>query len=127
MIGNLRQFYPGVPVMTAVQYLAQRDELQQMGATHVVALAPEGALSFGHSVLDRLGIPAQQSDTIIASLKSKRLRRAAWLSAMRNHRLQRNSHNESLAHPVAASAFHAAPARRLRDPPHQYADHGSEL
>jgi glutathione-regulated potassium-efflux system protein KefB len=71
MIGNLRQFYPGVPVMTAVQYLAQRDELQHMGATHVVALAPEGALSFGHSVLDRLGIPAQQTDTIIASFKSR--------------------------------------------------------
>ncbi len=71
MIGNLRQFYPGVPVMTAVQYLAQRDELQQMGAKHVVALAPEGALSFGHSVLDRLGIPARQTDTIIASLKSR--------------------------------------------------------
>lgn len=71
MIGNLRQFYPHVPVMTAVQYLAQRDELRQMGATHVVALAPEGALSFGHSVLDRLGIPAQQTDTIIASLKSR--------------------------------------------------------
>jgi voltage-gated potassium channel Kch len=71
MIGNLRQFYPHVPVMTAVQYLAQRDELRQMGATHVVALAPEGVLSFGHSVLDRLGIPAQQTDTIIASLKSR--------------------------------------------------------
>jgi len=71
MIGNLRQFYPRVPVMTAVQYLAQRDELQQMGAKHVVALAPEGTLSFGHSVLDRLGIPARQTETIIASLKSR--------------------------------------------------------
>jgi hypothetical protein len=39
-----------------------------MGAT---VLVPEGALSFGHSVLDRLGIPAQQTDTIIASLKSR--------------------------------------------------------
>jgi voltage-gated potassium channel Kch len=45
--------------------------LQQMGATHVVALAPEGALSFGHSVLDRLGIPAQEAETILASLKSR--------------------------------------------------------
>jgi CPA2 family monovalent cation:H+ antiporter-2 len=71
MIGNLRQFYPGVPVVTAVQYLAQRDELRQMGATHVVALAPEGALSFGHSVLDRLGIPVNQTEAIIGSLKSK--------------------------------------------------------
>ena len=57
--------------MTAVQCLTQRDELQQMGATHVVALTPEGTLSFGHSVLDRLGIPAQQTDAIIASLKSR--------------------------------------------------------
>jgi ATP phosphoribosyltransferase regulatory subunit HisZ len=39
-----------------------------MGAT---VLVPEGAISFGHSVLDRLGIPAQQTDTIIASLKSR--------------------------------------------------------
>jgi glutathione-regulated potassium-efflux system protein KefB len=71
MIGNLRQFYPGVPVVTAVQYLAQRDELRQMGATHVVALVPEGALSFGRSVLDRLGITAQQTDAIIASFMSR--------------------------------------------------------
>jgi CPA2 family monovalent cation:H+ antiporter-2 len=71
MIGNLRQFYPHVPVLTAVQYLAQRDELQQMGATHVVALAPEGMLSFGHSVLDRLGVAVTQSEAIITSLRSK--------------------------------------------------------
>ena len=71
MIGNLREFYPHVPVMTAVQYLAQRDELQQMGATHVVALAPEGTLSFGHSVLDRLGVAVTQTEAIINSLKAK--------------------------------------------------------
>ena len=71
MIGNLRQFYPHVPVMTAVQYLAQRDELQQMGATHVVALGPEGTLSFGHCVLDRLGVAATQTEAILNSLKSK--------------------------------------------------------
>jgi hypothetical protein len=39
-----------------------------MGATVVV---PEGTISFGHSVLERLGIPAQPTDTIIASLKSR--------------------------------------------------------
>ena len=70
MIRNLRQFYPRVPVMTAVQYLAQRDELLKMGASNIVALAPEGTLSFGHSILDRLGIPARQTEAIIGSLKS---------------------------------------------------------
>jgi len=65
MIGNLRQFYPSVSAMTAVQYLPQRDELRQMGATHVVALTPEGTLSFGRSVLDRLGITGTRSETII--------------------------------------------------------------
>jgi glutathione-regulated potassium-efflux system protein KefB len=71
LVGNLRQFYPHVPVMTAVQYLAQRDELRQMGATHVVALAPEGTMSFGRSVLDRLGIAVNEAETIIGSLRSK--------------------------------------------------------
>ena len=68
MIGNLRQFYPHVPVMTAVQYLAQRTNCGRW-ARHVVRLLGS-ALSFGHSVLDRLGIPAQQTD-IIGSLRSK--------------------------------------------------------
>lgn len=70
IIGNLRQFYPRVPVVTAVQYLAQRDELRQMGATHIFALAPEGTLSFGRSVLDRLGIAVNQSEAIVNSLQS---------------------------------------------------------
>ena len=71
MIGNLRQFYPHVPAMTAVQFLAQRDELRRMGATDVVALSPEGALSFGRSVLDRLGIAANETEAIISALRSK--------------------------------------------------------
>jgi voltage-gated potassium channel Kch len=42
-----------------------------MGARDVVALAPEGALSFGHSVLDRLGVAVTQTEAIINSLKSR--------------------------------------------------------
>jgi len=57
-------------VVTAVQYLVQRDELRRMGATHVVALAPEGVLSFGSSVLDRLGVVHDQTEAIVKSLKS---------------------------------------------------------
>ena len=70
LIGNLRQFYPRVPAMTAVQYLPQRDELRQMGATEVVALTPEGTLSFARSVLDRLGTAIASSETIIGWARS---------------------------------------------------------
>lgn len=70
MIGNLRQFYPNVPAMTAVQYLPQRDELRQLGAAHVMALSAEGTLSFGRSVLDQLGTAANRSEAIIASVRS---------------------------------------------------------
>ena len=70
LLANLRQFYPEVPAMTGVRYLAQRDELRQMGFADVVALAPEGTLSFGRSILDRLGIAHRQGEAIIDSLKS---------------------------------------------------------
>jgi glutathione-regulated potassium-efflux system ancillary protein KefC len=70
LIGNLRQFYPNVPAMTAVQYLPQRDELRQMGAAEVVALTPEGTLSFARSVLDKLGIAVTHAEAIITSIKS---------------------------------------------------------
>ena len=69
VIGNLRQFHPGVEVMTAVSYLFQRDELRKAGAARVVALTPEGTLSFGRSVLGELGI---QSDSVEAILDSMR-------------------------------------------------------
>jgi voltage-gated potassium channel Kch len=71
MISNLRQFYPGVPVMTAVQYLVQRDELRGIGAADVFALTPEGTLSFGRSVLERLGIAVTEIETIVGAAKSK--------------------------------------------------------
>jgi glutathione-regulated potassium-efflux system protein KefB len=71
LIGNLRRFYSSVPAMIAVQYLAQRDELRRMGESEVVALAPEGTMSFGHSVLQRLGIKAAETDAIVSSMKAK--------------------------------------------------------
>jgi len=70
LLDNLRQFHPQVPVMTAVRYLVQRDELRQMGIADVVALAPEGTLSFGRSILDRLGVAHRRGEAIIGSLKS---------------------------------------------------------
>ncbi len=70
MTGTLRQFYPSVKVMTAVPYLFQRDELLKMGATQVMALTPEGTLSFGRSVLGELGIRTDDIDTIISSLRA---------------------------------------------------------
>lgn len=71
LVGNLRRFYADVPTTIAVQYLAHRDDLRRMGAEDVVALAPEGTLSFGHSVLDRLGVARAATETIIGALKAK--------------------------------------------------------
>ncbi len=70
LTGTLRQFYPSGKVMTAVPYLFQRDELRKMGAAHVVALTPEGTLSFGRSVLGGLGVRPDDTETIISSLRA---------------------------------------------------------
>jgi glutathione-regulated potassium-efflux system ancillary protein KefC len=67
MISNLRGFYPNLPVMTAVQYLVQRDELRRMGAKQVVALMPEGTLRFSRAVLSDLGVPPDKVEAIISS------------------------------------------------------------
>jgi voltage-gated potassium channel Kch len=67
MIGNLREFYPNVSVMTAVQYLVQRDELRRMGARQVVALMPEATLRFSRSVLSSLGVSPDKVEAIISA------------------------------------------------------------
>jgi glutathione-regulated potassium-efflux system protein KefB len=68
--GTLRQFYPSVRVMTAVPYLFQREELRKMGAAQVVALTPEGMLSFGTSVLGGLGVSPDDIEATVSSLRA---------------------------------------------------------
>jgi glutathione-regulated potassium-efflux system protein KefB len=70
LIGNLRQFYREVPVMAAVRYLAEQEELRQLGTENVAALAPESALTFGQSVLVALGVTADQATAIVGALKA---------------------------------------------------------
>jgi CPA2 family monovalent cation:H+ antiporter-2 len=70
MIDHLSKFYPQLPVITAVPYLAQRDELRRTQSTEVVAITPEGILSFGHRVLDRLGVIASKAESIVDTLKA---------------------------------------------------------
>jgi len=70
IIANLRQFYPRVAVMTAVEYLAQRDELRSLGVGDVVALVPEGVVGFGRSVLDRLGVAVERAASIADGVRS---------------------------------------------------------
>jgi len=70
LISNLHQFYPKVPVMTAVEYLAQRDELRGLGDGEVVALVPEGAVSFGRAVLDRLDVATEEAAAVVNGLRS---------------------------------------------------------
>jgi hypothetical protein len=66
----LLHFHPGMKVMTAVPYLFQRDELREIGAAQVVALMPEGTLSFGKSVLGELGIRPDSIEPILDSLRA---------------------------------------------------------
>ena len=70
LVTNLHQFYPRVRAMTAVEYLAQRDELNRLGVRDVVALVPEGAVRFGLSALDRLGIAQEEAESIVQTLKT---------------------------------------------------------
>ena len=70
LIANLHRFYSDIPVMTAVEYLAERDELRLLGAENVVALVPEGAVEFGRSVLDRLGVEVDQAASIASAVRS---------------------------------------------------------
>jgi glutathione-regulated potassium-efflux system protein KefB len=67
---TLLHFHPNVKVMTAVPYLFQRDELREIGAAQVVALMPEGTLSFGKSVLSELGITPDSIEPIMNSLRA---------------------------------------------------------
>jgi voltage-gated potassium channel Kch len=68
--GTLRHFYPSVTVMAAVPYIFQRDELRNIGAAQVVALTPEGTLSFGRSILGELDTESDDIETIIGSLRA---------------------------------------------------------
>ena len=70
LISTVLHFHPNLKVMTAVPYLFQRDELRELGAAQVVALMPEGTLSFGKSVLGQLGIKPENIDPIMNSLRA---------------------------------------------------------
>ena len=67
---TLLHFHPDMKVITAVSYLFQRDELLELGAAQVVALMPEGTLSFGRSVLGELGIKPDSIEPIMNSLRA---------------------------------------------------------
>jgi glutathione-regulated potassium-efflux system ancillary protein KefC len=70
LIANLRHFYPSTKVLAAVPSLSQRDDLRRLGASEVMALLPEGTLSFGRLVLASLGCSAEQAGGIISSLQT---------------------------------------------------------
>src|SRR5262249_1322915 len=70
LTSTLLHFAPDLKVMTAVPYLFQRDELRQIGVAHVVALTPEGTLSFGRSVLGELGFKPDSIEPIMNALRA---------------------------------------------------------
>jgi glutathione-regulated potassium-efflux system protein KefB len=70
LISTVLHFHPNLKVMTAVPYLFQRDELRELGAAQVVALMPEGTLTFGRSVLGELGVKPDSIEPIMNSLRA---------------------------------------------------------
>lgn len=70
VVSNLRAFYPQVPVVAAVPYLFQRDELRRLGVPDAMALMPEGMLELGRQVLTRAGVPAEEIEQHTADLRA---------------------------------------------------------
>jgi len=68
--GNLRHFHPQAPILAAVPYLFQRDELRAMGAGQPVALMPEGTLDFGAVLLQRLDVAPDEIERLTARLRA---------------------------------------------------------
>lgn len=68
--GNLRHFHPEVPVLAAVPYLFQRDELRLMGADQTMALMPEGTLDFGALLLQRIDVAPDEVERLTARLRA---------------------------------------------------------
>jgi CPA2 family monovalent cation:H+ antiporter-2 len=85
MIDHLSKFYPQVPIIIAVPYLVQRDELRRTEGTDVVALAPEGIISFGRRILDRLGVVASTAESIVDSLKANDYKVLRTVAADESH------------------------------------------
>jgi voltage-gated potassium channel Kch len=70
VIENLKRFHPATRTIAAVPALRHRDQLRRDGSPRVMALLPEGTLSFGRVVLDSLGIGPAQADGIVHSLQA---------------------------------------------------------
>src|SRR4051812_24540342 len=67
---NVKRFHPATRTIAAVPSIRDRDQLQRAGSARVMALLPEGTLSFGRAVLDSLGIAPAQADAIVHSLQA---------------------------------------------------------
>jgi len=66
----LREFHGDAHFKVAVTFLAQRDELRAMGVKDALALMPEGALTFGRSVLQSLGIDERRVASVLDFIAS---------------------------------------------------------
>jgi glutathione-regulated potassium-efflux system ancillary protein KefC len=69
VLGQIREFHPGVRVAAAVRLLAQRDELRAMGVEDSFAVMPEGTLHFGSFVLRSLGVDEPRIEAVAAAIR----------------------------------------------------------
>ncbi len=69
VLGQIREFHPGVRVAAAVRLLAQRDEFRAMGVEDSFAVMPEGTLHFGSFVLRSLGVDEPRIEAVAAAIR----------------------------------------------------------
>jgi len=70
VFANVHEGAPHVAVLAAVQYLAQRDELRRLGATRVIALAPESVIAVGRAVLDSIAVDPVRADALVNTARA---------------------------------------------------------
>jgi len=68
VLAALKARAPKVPILTAVQYLDERDALRTFGASRVLALAPEGAVVFARAVLEFLLVERERIHAILGTV-----------------------------------------------------------
>ena len=69
LVGQLRQFYPHLPVQLAAPDLPTQDAMRRLGVTDAVCTAVEGSLQLGEAMLRSAGVAEPDIESLIAALR----------------------------------------------------------
>jgi len=71
VLTTARDSAPRVPVIAAVEFVSQRNELARLGIGDSVALVPEGLAAFGRAVLGLLAVQPNRAQSVIDDQKER--------------------------------------------------------